>query len=41
MFTYTEIIEMYEVGLISKIEANDFISGLNMGSDYYTYKNVK
>ena len=41
MFTYSAIIGMYEAGLISKDEANTFISGLNMGSDCYTYKNVK
>ena len=40
MFTYTEVVERYKAGLLSKAEANKHIDSLNMGSDYRYYPKV-
>jgi hypothetical protein len=41
MSTYLEVIKMYQVGFITKEEANKQIEFFNMGSDYTFYELIK
>ena len=41
MSTYQEVLKMYQVGFITKAEANKQIEFFNMGSDTTTYKLIK
>lgn len=41
MNEYTEIVKKYEMGLITKQEANRKIDFINMGSDYTFYPPIK